>query len=618
MRDPRRPRFHRLAAAVMLACCAAARADVQKTMDVLQRAGTRWARLLHEKPGPVDLTLSGHVQIGRKRRELYVRLKCDGQGQLAAAVRSGKTDVRVLMDAAATRLVVVRKKVVFEGRGARAQQHRQPLFALLTRLRQGLPPAAAAFVHTPAQAGQALAMLGLPQATFVGEEQVEGVASAHLRTRAGAGIGRADLWLDGARPLHVKWTSQNGRDAADLWLRRGGQDVAVPKGYKVISVPREELDRTLIRGLARAANILLERVTPPADAPLEAEAEGGRLIRVSGKRVALLRGSHRQMGRQHGLLLKPQAEALFDTILHAIGLYASIDTGAWFADSLREARRRTWPYTPQCYKDEMAGLAEAAKLPLEEVELGTMFPEYFHCSGFAVWGKATKGGVLYHGRVLDYMREIGLQQRAVLFVCKPDQGHAFVNAGYAGYIGSGTGMNARQVAVGEMGGGGVGHWDGLSMGLLVRKVLEQAGTLDEAVAIFRDTPRTCEYYYVVSDGKIPSARGLATSWKSFEVVMPNQAHKLLPHPVKDAVLLSSGRRYESLVANVKAAYGKIDAAGACALVDKNVAIPNGNLHNVIFAPQTLELWVTDATATQPAFKQPYAHVKVGELLEMMR
>ncbi|HET6879178.1 MAG TPA: hypothetical protein VFI31_03420, partial [Pirellulales bacterium] len=60
-----------------------------------------------------------------------------------------------------------------------------------------------------------------------------------------------------------------------------------------------------------------------------------------------------------------------------------------------------------------------------------------------------------------------------------------VNVTYSGFIGSVTGMNAEHVSVGEMGGGGRGHWGGTPMAFLVRRVLEEAETLDEAVAIFR-------------------------------------------------------------------------------------------------------------------------------------
>ena len=63
-----------------------------------------------------------------------------------------------------------------------------------------------------------------------------------------------------------------------------------------------------------------------------------------------------------------------------------------------------------------------------------------------------------------------------------------MNVTYAGFIGSVTGMNARQVAIGEMGGRGLGQWAGTPMALLLRMALEEAGDLDAAIAVFRTAP----------------------------------------------------------------------------------------------------------------------------------
>ena len=49
-----------------------------------------------------------------------------------------------------------------------------------------------------------------------------------------------------------------------------------------------------------------------------------------------------------------------------------------------------------------------------------------NCSGFALFGSATKGGKLYHGRVLDYMTTIGLQDAATTFI--QGTGHAYHSA----------------------------------------------------------------------------------------------------------------------------------------------------------------------------------------------
>jgi len=587
--------------------------------QVVAGAVTRWARMLHSDLGPLDFTVTAKGRVDGKARDLRFRLMTDGAGTVGAELSMGKKRLRAFMDETRSLLCVDHKQTAFEGRGKPGEVSGCPVTALLKRAKDGLPAGAQAMVQSPEQLGGLVGILAMQYVDVAGKDDLDGRECIRLRAKPAAKIGSAEAWLAGSMPVRAKWVSRDQKSNVELTIQAGGQelDSAVPEATTVVSVPRDELDRTLVRGLARAITILVEKQIPPVGLASAREAEGGKLLPIAGKQVALLCGSHRQMGRQHGKLLASSTCVLMDTVLYTIGLYASIDSGKWFLDTLREARRRTWPHTPQCYKEEMAGLAEGSGLPREIVEIGTSFPEYFHCSGFAVWGKATTDGKLYHGRVLDYMREVGFQHHATVFVCKPDQGHAFVNVGYAGFIGCVTGMNERQVAVGEMGGGGVGEWDGLSMGLLMRHVLENADSLNEAVSIFRDTPRTCEYYYVVSDGKIPDARGLWTTPKKFIVIEPNKPHERLPIPVENAVLMSSGNRYKALVANTKAAFGQIDAAGARTLADRKVVIPNGNLHNVVFAPQTLELWVQDASARKPAFKMPYAHLDFGQLLRMM-
>ena len=583
---------------------------------IVARAVTQWARWLDGEPKPADFALEGEVKINGKPRAALLRFRSDGRGVAEAAVQVGNTHVRVSIDQTRSLLWSGQRNVVFEGRGAANDGLGCPAASLVRLVRDGLPAPARALLQSPEQLGGLVGLLAMEQVRVAGQDSIDDVPCWHLRSRERSGIGQADLWLADAAPVRVSWRSGDGRSEARFRLRTSGLEPlpAIPDDAKRVVVPRRELDETLVRGLARALLILAGRYLPRVPEPLACEAAGGRRMCVAGKRVALLSGTHRQMGLQHGQLLGPHIRAVTETVLYTMGLYTSIDRGRWFLDVLREARRRTWPFTPACYKQEMAGLAQGSGLPLESVEVANLFPEYFHCSGFALWGRATEGGVLYHGRVLDYMRHLGFQDHATVFVCRPEPGHAFVNVGYAGFVGSVTGMNERHVAVGEMGGGGVGQWDGMSMGLLVRNVLEQADTLAEAVSIFRDTPRTCEYFYVVSDGKGPDARGLWTAPSKFVVIEPNKPLPRLPIAVEDGVLLSSGRRYKALAAKVRAAYGHIDAALARGLVDREVAIVGGNLHNVLFAPQTLELWVQDASATRAAFQMPYARLSLAELL----
>ncbi len=386
------------------------------------------------------------------------------------------------------------------------------------------------------------------------------------------------------------------------------------QGDKIESVARSHLTRFL----SVAMGSLGEKV--PALGPATGERrvvarEGnGRLELRDGTRVLVLQGTPEEMGRQHGVLLKKEVHRLVDRILFGVGVGSSFAKGSWFFGEIEQAQQRLSPFLDQRYLREMDALAGAAGLPREEVRLANCFPELFHCSGFAIFGKATVDGRLYHGRILDYLRGMGLEQNAVVMVFRPDRGNAWVNIGYAGFIGSVTAMNEKRVAIGEMGGKGEGHWDGKPMAELVREVMEKASTLDEAVDIMRKGPRTCEYYYVISDAKTKRAVGIAATPDKFEVIQPGQSHPLLPHAVPDAVLMSAGDRYQELARRVQASFGKFDAQGARDLMKRPVCMTS-NIHCALFAPDTLEFWVANADSQNVAAHTRFTHYNLGELLK---
>jgi hypothetical protein len=351
-----------------------------------------------------------------------------------------------------------------------------------------------------------------------------------------------------------------------------------------------------------------------AGTTLTREGKGWLEVTADGRRLIHLRGTPYELGFQQGKLMKPEVNRMVSTILQTVGLAETLHTGEPFVERLRGAYKSCEPFIPREYIEEARGMADGAGLQHEAVLLANIFPELFHCSGFALWGSATRDGKLYHGRILDYMTEIGLQQVATVMVYQPDGKLPFVTIGYAGFIGSVTGMNSERVAIGEMGGGGQGHWNGMPMSYLVRHTLETAHTLDAAVKTFQDTPRTCEYYYVVSDGKIPSARGLAATPEKLEVVMPGEAHPKLAYPIRDAVLLSAGDRYKRLVMRVAQNFGQFTAPEALSLMRRPVAMQSC-LHAVLFCPTDLTFWVANATReAKPASEQPYAAYDLRALL----
>lgn len=378
-------------------------------------------------------------------------------------------------------------------------------------------------------------------------------------------------------------------------------------------IDRAELERTMVRGARRALEVLApsDRLTRPTQK--NRIVEHGELRWMDGHRVALLHGTPEEIGRAHAALLKTESMRCIDSVLYGFGLAQTISTGRWFREDLDRAYEKLKPYIPERHLAETRALARGLEMDEHLIEVLNVFPELFHCSGFAVFGSATEGGKLYHGRVLDYMTTIGLQDAATTFVVAPKGQIPFVNIGYAGFTGSVSGMNAERVSLGEMGGRGEGKWDGVPMATLMRRALEECDSLDAVKRLWTDNPRTCEYYYVFADGEEKSAVGVAATPEGVEFLEPGQFHPLLGEGVRDTVLMSAGSRLEELRRRIGAVHGKIDAEQSKQLMCRPVAM-DSNLHNVLFVPEDGVLYVANASHSQPAADRPYVRIDFLDLL----
>ena len=391
--------------------------------------------------------------------------------------------------------------------------------------------------------------------------------------------------------------------------------------WKIPSKPGDNIQKVALAHLANFASSFVATLTDKI--PTLGAADGvtkvlategaGRLEQRDGTRVLFLKGTPEEMGKQHGTLMKKEVHHLVDRVLYGVGVGSSFEKGSWFFGEIESAQKRLSPFIGERFTREMDAMAEAAGLHPQEIRLANVFPELFHCSGFAIHGSATADGQMYHGRILDYLKGMGLEQNAVVIVTQPDKGNAWVNCGYAGFVGSVTAMNEKHLAIGEMGGRGEGNWDGKPMAQLLREVMENCDTIEQAVEVFKKGPRTCEYYYVISDAKSMKACGLACTPEKVEIIWNGEAHPQLPHAIKDAVVLSAGDRYEELARRVQAQHGKLTADSARELMTSPVCM-SSNIQSVLFAPKSLDFWVANADANKVASHTRYTKYNLAELI----
>lgn len=354
------------------------------------------------------------------------------------------------------------------------------------------------------------------------------------------------------------------------------------------------------------------QTTAPIELVAKDPAGHGLLARRQGKTILMLEGTPQEMGAAHGTLLGRPARTLCERVVHLAGGADSLQSGRWFLDTMAEVHSRALPHTPPRFLEEIDALSAAAGVSQRDGRYANLFPERFHCSGVAVRNSATVDGRVIHARVLDYMTEVGLQEQAAVILHMPDGRNTWLNLGYAGFVGTVTAMNERGLAIGEMGGGGEGDWDGMPMSFLLRDCMERAATVDEAIEIIESTPRTCEYYYVLSD-KSRAMAALCCTPQEVIVLRPGQQHPGLPHVPPDTVLISGPGRAEALSRRIRESFGRIDVPRMIEIIKRPVAMES-NLHDAVFMPETLDMWFADAGRSTPACDQPYAHVNLAELV----
>lgn len=375
----------------------------------------------------------------------------------------------------------------------------------------------------------------------------------------------------------------------------------------------------------------------PLNALHSEDVNNGRIEVREGQRILHLRGTPYEIGFQHGALLKKEiaynVRRFVNSLDHATDRVSSVYT------YFKEALPKILTHLPKELVEEMQGVADGSGVPYKQILLLNLFPEMFHCTGITANGKATREGTLYHVRVLDYAVAEDIQDTAVLAVVKPDNGIPFMNVTYAGFIGCITGMNLEKISIGEIGGKGYGYWDGVPMAMLLRHILQHCASLEEIKSTLETTPRTCEYYYVFADGKSNTSVGVYATYDSLSYIHPGERYKKVPYipdafdPVfatdplfksankgtaydqpDDCIIILRHGFYDLLIDRLNESYGQIGVKELKEAIKEPVS-KSSNIHNAIFAPASLDVWISHAGEYgEPACDMPYVHHNLSTLL----
>jgi isopenicillin-N N-acyltransferase-like protein len=236
--------------------------------------------------------------------------------------------------------------------------------------------------------------------------------------------------------------------------------------------------------------------------------------------VVHLSGTPYEIGYQHGVLMRDRAREhyrnafAFMQTLPKFRLFTRLQVN-WYLD-------RIWndlaPHVPGDHLDEMRGLADGSGVRLADVHRAHAIPDAYptQCSVGAFWGEATEGGRFLQFRNLDWSRALGVHNYGCVFVVAPEGKHRFVNLGFIGFIGALSGLNERGIAIGQIGSRSADeHHKGTSFVFLLRRILEEAGTADDAARIVSEARRTVGINYVVGSAIEQRAVAMETTARHF-------------------------------------------------------------------------------------------------------
>ncbi len=262
------------------------------------------------------------------------------------------------------------------------------------------------------------------------------------------------------------------------------------------------------------------------------------------------------------------------------------------------------------------------------------------CTGFAAWGPATEGGELIVGRNFDFEAgEVFDADKCVLYVW-PDDGIAYVHVAWAGMAGAVTGMNAEGISVhinaARTDDSGFGRI-GTPVTMVVRRVLEQAKSIDDAHRIIREATVFVSDSFLVGSRregravvieKSPERVGLREAYREGLILQTNhfltEAFKDDAANAEQIERATTLYRYERLKELTERELGKLNPARTQTILrdrrgrgDKDIGIGNRNAidggicsHSVVMNLTRGELWVSAAPHTYG----PYVYINVARAL----
>lgn len=245
---------------------------------------------------------------------------------------------------------------------------------------------------------------------------------------------------------------------------------------------------------------------------------------------------------------------------------------------------------------------------------------YGGCTNFAAFGPASVDGKLWHARNFDFSGNGVLDRYRVVYIVELIDKIPFVAIAWSDYYPSGvhTTMNTKGLSLGYMHSEAPGEsiMDAPNLWMLFRKVMENASTIDEALAILRTGPRKGTANLLLADGKVPDAvivemtsDGIAVRRAKESMVYSTNhfvSQEMFYPENKDPNSYARFKRLEELG---NQHYGKLDLKHTVAILrdhydvhirretlSGDIIVTPSNVLSVVFCPSDIIFWVAKGLA----------------------
>ncbi len=210
---------------------------------------------------------------------------------------------------------------------------------------------------------------------------------------------------------------------------------------------------------------------------------------------ASLRGLH--AGALSDSLMQKQEAVFFDKVKE---LVPSESRQKWLRKILSFYNRKLYCHVPEEYKTEIYGLSRFSAPDYDFIAPPYLRALYLHaahdighamqdlalvgCSSFAVWGDASSDGNLLIGRNFDFYAGDDFAEDKMVWLVKPDKGHAFLSVSWPGMMGVVSGMNQEGLSVTiNAAKSKLPLVAKTPISILAREIVQYAGNIKEAIAI---------------------------------------------------------------------------------------------------------------------------------------